>query len=146
MLVPKKYIFPELHNLCGGVNHPFYERVVPKVGLENALIWPTKLGQISAGYNWRTFEGGAWRTELKNSEKLLEPELLCGKSPFASLPYVSFLKSLNNVIEDCFSTGRVNSDWVEETLKFHVTLEHISECLFWIVFWTGRRVNPQEFL
>ena len=43
MLVSEKYTFPELHNLSGGVNNTFCESVVPKVGLENALSWPTKL-------------------------------------------------------------------------------------------------------
>ena len=56
------------------------------------------------------------------------------------LSYVSYLKSLNNVVEDCFSSVRVNPDLskhltelkknfegtdLSETLKFHVTLESI---------------------
>lgn len=146
MPVSQKVIFPELHNLSGCVNDTFFKGVVPKVGREKALLWPRKLGKISSGYHGEVFEGNACRALLKNFDRLNDPEILEGQeNPFILQPYVSFLQAMNNVVTDCFSTGKVDRETLDkhlqdlriqfsgtdlsETLKLHCILEHIPECL-----------------
>ena len=144
VLVSEKCIFPELHNIMGVVNHTFFKGVVPTIGEDKAFLWPQKLGVAVAGYHGRTFEGGACRKMCKNSDRLLGQDVLGSTSPLILQPYVAFLKSMDKVVVDCFSTGKVGTDLkshlsdlqvhfeatgLSETLKIHVVLKHIPECL-----------------
>ena len=80
----------------------------------------------------------------KNSDRLLGQDVLGSTSPLILQPYVAFLKSMDKVVVDCFSTGKVGTDLkshlsdlqghfeatgLSETLKIHVVLKHIPECL-----------------
>ena len=94
--------------------------------------------------SWILFEGGACRKMCKNSDRLLEQQVLCDTSPLVLQPYAAFLKGMDKVVSDCFSTGKVgtnleshlsdlqlyfNATGLSETLKCHVVLKQIPECL-----------------
>ena len=143
VLVSEKCIFPELHSIMGVVNHTFHG-IVETIGEEKAFVWPQKLGVAAVGYHGRVFEGGACRKMCKNSDRLLDQQVLGDTSPLVLQPYVAFLKGMDKVVSDCFSTGKVGTDLeshlselqlyfnatgLSETLKCHVVLNHIPECL-----------------
>ena len=130
--------------LCGFVNHIFWNGLVPTLGRERALLWPLKLKVIPVNYHGETFEGNPCRKMLKNADLLLDPEILQGTSPLDIMKYVSALKGMNKVVENCFSTRKVSTETekhlielralfegtdLSETLKVHVILEHVKDCL-----------------
>ncbi|CAH1101844.1 unnamed protein product [Psylliodes chrysocephalus] len=73
--VLQKCVLPELHLLQGFTNHLFWNGIVPAVGREKALIWPSKLKFVAKNYQGEIFEGNACRKLLQESDKLLDPEI-----------------------------------------------------------------------
>ena len=84
------------------------------------------------------FEGNACRQMLKNTD------VLGDVSPLAVQHIMMALKGMNKIVDDCFSTDKVSkslSDDVialnrlykgtelNETLKSHVVLHHLEQCL-----------------
>lgn len=59
--VIEKCVIPDLHILMGFVNHVFWKGLVPLLGKDKALLWPTKLKLISKNYHGDAFEGNACR-------------------------------------------------------------------------------------
>lgn len=152
--VSEKCPVPQLHLMQGFVNHLFWNGLVPLVGEERALIWPKKLNLVAKNYHGRIFEGNACREMLKKSEDLLDPEIYSTVGKMALIPYDTAFKALNKIVINCFSIKTVDfpvlkSDInylkkalrgvdVSETLKIHIILNHIEECLGYL--------NPEEGL
>ena len=88
----------------GFVNHVFWQGLVPLLGMETALKWPMKLKQIPKNYHGRVFEGNACRVMLKNADILFDPEILQDCPPLKVMPFVSSLKCMNRIVQDCFSS------------------------------------------
>ncbi|GLV46572.1 hypothetical protein CBL_20877, partial [Carabus blaptoides fortunei] len=70
-----KCVLPELHLLQGFTNHLFWNGIVPAVGREKALLWPSKLKLVAKNYQCEIFEGNACQKLLQESDKLLDPYL-----------------------------------------------------------------------
>lgn len=142
--VLQKCVIPELHVLMGFVNHLFWKGLVPLLGRERALLWPKSLCVISKNYQGEAFEGNACRKLLKHPDELLKSNI-CGEvGPLKLVPFVSSFKAMDKLVNACFSTRQVNSNCeklvkeletafystgVTETLKIHVILKHLSQCL-----------------
>lgn len=140
-----KCVIPELHILQGVVNHVFWDGLLPILGRERAILWPTKLKLIAKNFHGEAFEGNACRRLLKEADRLKDPEI-CGQvGELRILPFIHFLKSMNKVVQDCFSIkcNEVDLDFhikelrksfeaiesLTQTLKIHVTLKHLKHCL-----------------
>lgn len=149
VFVLDKCIIPELHILQGFVNHLFWNGLVPLVGEERALIWPTELKMISKNYQGRVFEGNACRKLLKEADKLNDKRIFQEKGPLALVPYIAAFKAMDEMVKFCFSVKDIDPDVninkilnelercikateVSKTLKLHVTLSHIKQCLEFI--------------
>lgn len=147
--VIEKCVIPELHILQGFVNHLFWNGLVPLLGRERALVWPKKLNLISKNYHGDIFEGNACRRLLKESDRLFDLDVLGNVMPIQIQPFVSVFKSMNKVVESCFSTKKYGSVSdlaknidelkktfkaidVSETLKIHVALHHLQHCLHFL--------------
>lgn len=142
----EKCIVPELHLMQGFVNHLFWDGLVKLVGREKALIWPKKLNVVSKNYQGDIFEGNACRKLLKEADKLNDSEITCNQLQIQ--PYISVFKAMNKVVDSCFSTRKVSENLdlhlemlkkcfyavphVSETLKIHILLNHIQECVKFI--------------
>ena len=128
----------------GFTNHLFFKGLVPIVGRERALNWPLKLKAIPKSYHGDVFEGNACRKMLKNPDLINNPDVLGEISPLVVQPIIMAFKGMNKVVNDCFSTGKVSKsltdDVIElnrlykgtelnETLKIHVVLHHLEQCL-----------------
>lgn len=76
--VIEKCVIPELHVLQVVAKNLFWIGIVPL--LVRALIWPKKLKLVANIYHGNIFKGNACRLLLKESDKLLNPEVLgkCG--------------------------------------------------------------------
>ena len=142
----EKCIIPELHVMQGFVNHLFWDGLVSLVGREKALLWPMKLNLISKKYHGEIFEGNACRILLKEADKLNDKEIYKDTSIFALMPYITAFKIMNKIVNSCFSLKRLEpienirtlitdlrkallATAVSETLKIHVLLEHLNQCL-----------------
>lgn len=140
----EKCIVPELHILQGFVNHLFWDGLVPLLGRDTALLWPQKFNLVHKGYHGDVFEGNACRRLLKEADKLNSPEILVKVDELQLLPFVRAMKAMNKIVECSFSTQKVGPELgknVEElnsvfkatgltkTLKIHVTLEHLLQCI-----------------
>lgn len=149
--VLKKCVIPELHVLTGFVNHLFWKGLVPLLGRDKALIWPKKLNLTSKSYHGEVFEGNACRKLVKEADKLMDPDIYINVGSLAILPFVNAFKSMNAVVDCCFTSGKVrtgleahlsklNKDFkalnmlndVSETLKIHVLRAHVEQCLEFI--------------
>lgn len=108
MSVLEKCVIPELHVMQGFVNHLFWDGLVPLVGREKALLWPKKLKIISKNYHGEIFEGNACRKLLKEADKIIDKEIHAGISPLLLVPYVSAFKTMDKIVNFCFSTKRTN--------------------------------------
>lgn len=144
LYVIKKCVIPELHILQGFVNHLFWDGLVPMLTENIALLWPKKLHLISKNYQGRVFEGNACRRLLKEADKLHDPDI-CGKVGEKALhPYISAFNAMNKVVDSCFSNENFDNDLdqnllelseafkstgVSKTLKIHVLLDHLKQCL-----------------
>lgn len=143
--VIEKCIPPELHILQGLVNQVFWNGLVPLLGREKALMWPQKLHIVSKGYHGEVFEGNDCRKLLNEADKLLDPEIYSEVGILALVPFVSVFKSMNNLVQCCFS-GKLSvkhdiDRCLKElqkallgiptsiTLKLHVLLRHIKQGL-----------------
>lgn len=104
--VIEKCLIPELHILQGFVNHMFWDGLVPLLGRENALIWPKKMNLIPKNYHGEIFEGNACRKLLKESDKLLDPEIFSNINPIQLVPFISAFKAMDKVVSSCFSTKK----------------------------------------
>ncbi|CAH1106663.1 unnamed protein product [Psylliodes chrysocephalus] len=151
--VLQKCIIPELHILQGFVNHVFWQGLVKLIGEEKALLWPKKLNLISKNYHGHAFEGNACRKLLTEADKLNDPEIYKDVGIFKIMPYIAAFKAMNKVVISSFTSGKVGpliSDHVKElrkcldsienvscTLKIHVLLDHLEECLSFIENETG---------
>ena len=146
LLILDKCIIPELHILQGFVNHLFWDGLVHFVGREKALLWPFKLKLVSKNYHGEVFEGNACRTLLREADKLVDKEIYVDVGPFAITPYVTAFKIMNKIVSSCFSIKRLESiadieklikelqsallsTYTTETLKMHVLLQHLTQCL-----------------
>lgn len=146
--VLKKCIIPELHILQGFVNHLFWQGLVKLVGEEKALLWPKKLNLISKNYHGNGFEGNACRKLLIEADKLNDPQIYKDVGIFKIIPYIAAFKAMNKVVTCSFTSGEVDPlvgdrlkelrgclDSIENlsrTLKIHVLLDHLEECLSYI--------------
>lgn len=117
MYVLQKCILPELHLLQGFTNHLFWNGIVPLVGREKALLWPTKLMLVAKNYQGEIFEGNACRKLLQQSDKLLDIEIYEHVGPFKIHPYVAAVKTMNKIVHDCFSTRQADITNLDENLK-----------------------------
>ncbi|CAH1102120.1 unnamed protein product [Psylliodes chrysocephalus] len=97
MYVLQKCVLPELHLLQGFPNHLFWNGIVPAVGREKALLWPSKLKLAAKNYQGEIFEGNACRNLLQESDKLLDPEIYEHVGPFKLQPYVAAFKTMNKM-------------------------------------------------
>lgn len=144
MYVIEKCPIPELHVLQGFVNHVFWDGLVPLLGKDKALLWPKKLNLIAKNYHGEVFEGNACRVLLKNADGLNDPEICENVGKLCLVPFISTLKSMDKVVNCCFSTKQVGVDLekyirelnrnfeatnLSKTLKLHVTLDHLQDCL-----------------
>lgn len=142
--VLEKCIIPELHILQGFVNHVFWDGLVPLLGRNTALLWPEKLNLVQKGYHGEVFEGNACRKLLKEADKLKDPEILINVNELQVLPFIRALQIMNRIVDSCFSTKAVDAHLerhirelesvfkatgLTETLKIHVLVAHISECV-----------------
>lgn len=132
-------------NLMISVNHLFWDGIVRVVGREKALVWPRKLGIISKAYHGEVFEGNGCKKLLSEADKLLDPQIYEGHNQYTLVPFVSALKACDKLVNNCFSTKKVNYDVLSseisnvkkayeatemtETLKIHVLLDHLAQCL-----------------
>ncbi|CAH1115806.1 unnamed protein product [Psylliodes chrysocephalus] len=124
MYVLQKCVLPELHLLQGFTNHLFWNGIVPAVGREKALLWPSKLKLVAKNYQGEIFEGNACRKLLQESDKLLDPEIYEQVGPFKLQPYVAAFKTMNKFEHDCFSTQRADmTDLYENLEKLRKNLE-----------------------
>lgn len=145
VFVIDKCVIPELHVLQGVVNHVFWDGLVPLLGRERALIWPKKLKLIANNFHGEAFEGNACRKLLKEADGLKDPNIYGELGELGILPFIIFLKSMNKVVDDCFSI-KYNKEHFDEhlkqltkafeaieslsqTLKIHVLLKHLKHCL-----------------
>lgn len=145
MAVLQKCIIPELHVLQGFVNHAFWDGLLPILGRETALKWPQKLGLISKGYHGEIFEGNACRKMLKESDRLMQPDI-CGnlETKLKILPFVNIFKAMDKIVSCSFSSRKVSNDLnlqvenltklyeatgLSVTLKIHVIFEHLVKCV-----------------
>lgn len=144
MPVIRKCIVPELHILQGFVNHLFWQGLVPLVGRERALLWPKKLNLVAKNYHGEIFEGNACRKLLKEADRLQDTEIFQELGPLRLVPFISAFKAMNAVVESCFGATKntqdmdklirnlkrqVTSTGISITLKIHIAMEHIQECL-----------------
>lgn len=134
-----KCVIPELHVMEGFVIHLFFKGIVPRFGYENAMQWPKKLNLVSKSYHGEKFEGNACRKLLKESDMLRDPAV-CGNDVLKIEPFIAVFKTMNKIVECCFSTSIVNNDLpkyiaelrvfykaldMAQTLKIHIVLEHL---------------------
>lgn len=82
---------------------------------------------------------------LKEADKLLDPDISVNVGYFRLVPFVTTLKAMNKVVSCCFTTNTVGPELdkhiselrkalgsledVSETLKIHVSLKHIKDCV-----------------
>ena len=116
------------------------------MGEEKALLWPQKLNLIGKNYHGRVFEGNTCRKMLENADRLLDPEIYSTVGELELIPYVTAFKSMNKIVENCFSItvadytklktdlnylkkAILGIDIISETLKIHIIIYHIEECL-----------------
>ena len=143
----EKCVIPELHLVQGPVNHLIWKGIVPIIGEEKVLLWTKKFGFIPKEYHGKIFEGNACRRLLKEADALLDYEICKDVGPLPLVPFVSALKAMDKVVECCFSTKKVGenlddhiekfklaykSTGVSETLKVHVIMEHLKNCLSYL--------------
>lgn len=131
--------------MMGFANHLFWNGLVPILTEEVALLWPKKLNLVSKSYHGRQFEGNACRALIKSADILLEPEICAGVGQLKLLPFVNAFKAMDKVVENSFSTRRVNdlkfsqalndlnkllpATEVSKTLKLHVLTDHLRDCI-----------------
>lgn len=143
--VLEKCILPELHLLQGFVNHVFWDGLVPLVGVEKALLWPTKLHLVPSNYHGQAFEGNACRMLLEEADKLLDKEIYGEVGIFQIVPYVTVFQDMNNIVHAFFSSKKVKIEnayplidvlkksylaiEVSETLKIHILISHLAKGL-----------------
>ena len=143
MYVLQKCVLPELHLLQGFTNHLFWSGIVPIVGREKAMLWPTKLKLIAKNYQGEIFEGNACRKLLKESDKLHDSEIYEHVGPLKLQPYITAFKTMNEIVRDCFCTHRADtanldenliklrkaleSTGITQTLKIHIILDHLKQ-------------------
>ena len=101
--VIEKCVIPELHITMGFTNHLFWKGIVPIVGREKALIWPTKLSLISKNYQGEIFEGNACRNLLKEADRLNDPDIYQNIGTFELVPFISAFKAMDKLVHTCFS-------------------------------------------
>lgn len=158
--VAEKCLIPELHILQGVVNQLFWHGLVDLVGRDKAMIWPNNLHLDAKSYHGGIFEGNACRRLLLEADKLMDPKIYHDHgSGLALLPFVNAFKAMNKIVECCFSNTRTDSDLsscikelkrallateVSETLKIHVVLEHVEECLGFLEYDTGLGVWSEQ--
>lgn len=99
---------------------------------------------VSKGYHGEVFEGNACRKLLKEADLLNDTNIYKEVGYFQILPYISAFKAMNKIVDCCFTAKAVGPNLdkllkelslavkatqVSETLKIHVLLEHIKDCL-----------------
>ena len=114
-----KYIIPELHVLQGFVNHLFWDGLVPLVGREKTLLWPTKLKLISKEYHGEIFEGNACGRLLKEADKLDDKEIYKDISIFALTPYITAFKIMDKIVMLLVKKTRTN--WEYKKINYRIT-------------------------
>ena len=146
LTVLERCVIPELHILQGLVNHIFWKGLVSLLGEETALIWPETLTVIAQDYHGKVFEGNACRKLVRNSDELLLNPCIYGEvGKLALVPFVDVFKAMDKIIDNCFSSHRNKTENLDTlltnfrrayeateltvTLKFHVLLEHLTDCL-----------------
>lgn len=157
--VLEKCILPELHLMQGFVNHIYWTGIVPLVGEERASLWPKKLHLVSKDYHGRIFEGNACRKMLKHADQLLDPEIYQDVGVLSLIRFVSALKSMNKLVDSCFSTRIVNHDFkkhlnelaktfqgteLSETLKIHILLDHTEQSLHFLRYECGLGLYSEQ--
>ena len=147
--VLEKCPLPEMHLMQGFVNHLFWNGLVPHLTRERALLWPQKLNLVAKHYQGEIFEGKACRELLKNAHRLMDPEIYGKEGPLSVVPYVSTFQAMDKIVSNYFSSKKIDLDndkqeldktidelrksfeatGVSKTLKIHVILDHLSDCL-----------------
>lgn len=107
VFVLQKCIIPELHVLQGFVNHLFWRGLVPLLGREKAILWPTKLNLIPKNYHGEAFEGNACRNLLKSADNLNNPEIYSHVGYLKIAPYIAAFKAMNKIVVYCFTSRKV---------------------------------------
>lgn len=118
--------------------------MVPLVGRERAIQWPTKLNAVAKNYHGEIFEGNACRKLLKNADCLNDEDIFKDVGSLKILPFINAFKAMDKLVISCFST-KVKEDDVDklaqevrkhflatgvtESLKIHVATRHIQQCL-----------------
>ena len=130
--------------MTGFVNHLFWNGIVPLVGRERALLWPKKLGIISKNYHGEIFEGNACRELLEQSDKLNDKDIYGNLGEYILKPFINCFKTMDKIVTSCFSMKRkddnlsnninelkkhLSATTISETLKIHVLLVHLDQCL-----------------
>ena len=119
--------------------------MVPIFGQEKALIWPKKLKLIAKNYHGQIFEVNACRELLQESDKLNDVDIYKNIGQLRLVPFISAFKAMNLVVNSCFGMNNVDmkilpdlignvkkmhmGTGVSQTLKIHVILDHIEQCL-----------------
>lgn len=146
VLVLDKCVIPELHIMQGFVNHLFWKGLVPLLGREAALRWPKNLKIISKNYQGEIFEGNACRKLFKNADSLGDERIYGELGPLAVVPYISAFRTMDKIVNACFSMKMNNSLQdieilieqlskhllsvnVTETLNIHILLKHVKQSL-----------------
>lgn len=143
--VLEKCVVPELHVMQGFVNHLFWNSLVHLVGREKVFIWLKKLNIVPQSYHGEVFEGNDCKRLLETADELLDPKIHDSVGYFAILPYVTAFKTMNKIVKNSFSHKvknkqdlqksindiklQLKSIDVTETLKIHVLISHVIECL-----------------
>lgn len=142
--VLEKCVIPELYIVLGFFNHLFWDGLVPLLTEEVALLWPKKMNLVSKNYHGRQFEGNACRKLLKNADLLEDPEISAEVGILKLLPFINAFKAMDRVVSNSFSTKKADpeaykalsdlrkilpSTKVSITLKLHVLLDHLKDCI-----------------
>ena len=144
----KNCVIPELHVLQGFVNHFFWKELVPFVGQDKALLWPQKLKLFAKNYHGDSFEGNACRKLITCADNLNNAEIYEKFGYLGIHPYIVAFKTMNKIVECSFTFGKVGENLqqflhelkgalqrienVSTTLKIHVLLNHVTDCLKFI--------------
>ena len=128
------------------LNHLFCNNLVPILSREAAFRWPKKLKIIFKSYQGKIFKGNACRKLLKNADTLSDKRIYGDLGSFAVVPYISTFRTMDKIVDTCFSTKRNNpiqdidilinqlskhllSVNVTETLKIQILLKDVKQLL-----------------
>lgn len=123
----------------------FFDGVVPLVGYDKAMIWPSKLNLIYKNYHGQQFEGNACKKLLNNPDILYNAEICGDVGQLRMTPFVAAFKAMNKIADNFFTVRRNGNEalqplieelkhaflstGISQTLKIHVLLDHLDDVL-----------------